>query len=228
MSTISSPIDRSVERNTNSGDAATGSVSSAHANGYGEELILLDRCKAGDKDAWNDLVRKHEKPVFSTAFKLCGNHDDAADVSNQVFVRVFRNLHLFRNDARFSSWLYRIVRNTYMDMCVRPAHTNNISLDSEYTDGNGTTRLQDLQDPRHTPEAQCIRNDIARLIATEVHQLPEYQQEVLKMYHSEGRSYDEIATATGLSVGTVKSRLFRARNLLRMRLAPLHESHVLC
>src|ERR1051326_7976658 len=76
------------------------------------EVVLLERCKAGESAAWDILIRKYEKSVYKFASSLCRNHEEAGDIAGQVFLRLYQNLHTFRNEASFTSWLFRIVRNT--------------------------------------------------------------------------------------------------------------------
>lgn len=196
----------------------------APAAGTLGEAALLERCKRGDRDAWDCLIRRYEKSVYKFAYSLCRNHEEAGDIAGQVFLRLYQNLHTFRNEASFTSWLFRIVRNTYLDLCVRPAHRSHLSLDASPNNDGEPSAGRDIPDPSPTPEAQCMEQETAQLLARAIHHLPAYQRQVLRMYHSEGKSYEEIAEATGLSIGTVKSRLNRARNMLRERLAPYQES----
>lgn len=188
------------------------------------EAVLLERCKSGDDAAWNTLLRRYEKSVYKFAYSLCRNHEEAGDIAGQVFLRLYQNLHTFRNEASFTSWLFRIVRNTYLDLCVRPAHRSHLSLDASPTGDNEPTAGRDVMDPAPSPETLCMDNETAILLAKAIHHLPAYQRQVLRMYHTEGKSYEEIAEATGLSIGTVKSRLNRARTMLRERLAPYQDT----
>jgi len=80
------------------------------------ENALLERCKAGDSKAWDTLIHRYEKSVYKFAYSLCRNHEEAGDIAGQVFLRLYQNLHTFRNEASFTSWLFRIVRNTYLDL----------------------------------------------------------------------------------------------------------------
>jgi RNA polymerase sigma-70 factor (ECF subfamily) len=189
-----------------------------------EAALLLERCNAGDKVAWDTLIKQNEKSVYRFAYRLCRNYDDAADIAGQVFVRLYQNLHTFRHEASFSSWVYRIVRNTYLDICVRPACRNNVSLDQDNPADANITRVREFADPGPTPEAYCIEKETSRMLSRAVKHLPAYQRQVLRMYHAEGKSYEQIAEATGLSIGTVKSRLNRARNMLRERLMPVRDT----
>ncbi len=208
---------------TQSGATTTRPTAAASSDSI-TEAVLLERCKAGDTAAWNSLLRRYEKSVYKFAYSLCRNHEEAGDIAGQVFLRLYQNLHTFRNEASFTSWLFRIVRNTYLDLCVRPAHRSHLSLDASPTGDNEPTAGRDVMDPSPSPEALCMDNETAVLLAKAIHHLPAYQRQVLRMYHTEGKSYEEIAEATGLSIGTVKSRLNRARTMLRERLAPYQDT----
>ena len=188
------------------------------------DLALIERCKSGDTAAWDQLIHRYEKSVYKFAYSLCRNHEEAGDIAGQVFLRLYQNLHTFRNEASFTSWLFRIVRNTYLDLCVRPAHRGHLSLDVGPANDNEPSAGRDIMDPSPSPEAVCLENETAQLLAKAIHHLPAYQRQVLRMYHTEGKSYEEIAESTGLSIGTVKSRLNRARTMLRERLAPFQET----
>ena len=188
------------------------------------EVLLLERCKAGESAAWDTLIRKYEKSVYKFAYSLCRNHEEAGDIAGQVFLRLYQNLHTFRNEASFTSWLFRIVRNTYLDLCVRPAHRGHLSLDAGPNNDSEPSAGRDIMDPSPSPETLCMENEVSQLLAKAIMHLPAYQRQVLRMYHTEGKSYEEIAEATGLSIGTVKSRLNRARNMLRERLTPFQDT----
>lgn len=215
------PMTQTVSQNTSANRAVLSTFSSADNL---SESLLLERCKTGDAGAWDALIRRYEKSVYKFAYSLCRNHEEAGDIAGQVFLRLYQNLHTFRNEASFTSWLFRIVRNTYLDLCVRPAHRGHLSLDASPTNDGEPTAGRDIMDPAPSPESLCMESETAQLLAKAIHHLPAYQRQVLRMYHTEGKSYEEIAEATGLSIGTVKSRLNRARTMLRERLAPYQET----
>ncbi len=189
-----------------------------------EESILLERCKCGDPASWDVLIRRYEKSVYKFAYSLCRNHEEAGDIAGQVFLRLYQNLGSFRAEASFTSWLFRIVRNTYLDLCVRPAHKSHLSLDASPANNTEPSAGRDIPDPSPSPETLCLENETSQMLTKAIQHLPAYQRQVLHMYHAEGKSYEEIATSTGLSIGTVKSRLNRARAMLRERLAPFQET----
>jgi len=190
------------------------------------EMVLVDRCKAGDSRAWEILVSRYEQSVFKFAYSLCRSYEEAGDIAGQVFLRLYQNIHTFRSEASFTAWLFRIVRNTYLDLCIRPAHRSHLSLDARRGSDDKPLQTRDIVDPAATPDTICIRNERARLLARAIQHLPAYQRQVLHLYHSEGKSYEEIAQATGLPIGTVKSRLNRARTTLRERLTPYQDTFV--
>lgn len=187
-----------------------------------EDAGLIQACKGGDSLAWEILIHRYEKSVFKFAYSLCHNYDDAADIAGQAILRVYENLSSFRQDSHFSSWLFCIVRNIYVDTCVRAPHRSCLSLDQGLElDGEIVTR--EIVDPSPTPEERSIEGERRELLRQAILHLPSYQRHMMEMYHTEGRSYEEIARETGLSIGTVKSRLSRARQMLRSRLDSMQE-----
>jgi len=183
---------------------------------------LIQRCKSGDRSAWDILISRYERSVYKFAYTLSRNYDDAADIAGQVFVRLYENIHTFRNDSHFTSWLFCIVRNVYVDTCIRAPHRSHVSIDDgmEY---QGDRLFREIVDPAPTPEARSIESERQELLSKAIRHLPEYQRKMMVMYHAENRSYEEIARLTGLSLGTVKSRLSRARQMLRERLSGLQD-----
>ena len=187
-----------------------------------DDWRLIQACKRGDRDAWDILISRYEKSVYKFAYTLARNYDDAADIAGQVFVRLYENIHTFRNDSHFTSWLFCIVRNVYVDTCVRPQHRSHLSLD-DGMDIDGDRLVREVVDTAPSPLEESIEREKRQVLDKAIRHLPQYQRKIMMMYHSDGRSYEEIAQETGLSLGTVKSRLSRARQMLRERLAPMQE-----
>jgi RNA polymerase sigma-70 factor, ECF subfamily len=187
-----------------------------------DDWRLIQACKRGDREAWNKLISRYEKSVYKFAYTLARNYDDAADIAGQVFVRLYENIHTFRNDSHFTSWLFCIVRNVYVDTCVRPQHRSHLSLD-DGMEIDGDRLVREVVDTAPTPLEASIEHEKQQVLRKAIRHLPQYQRKMMEMYHAEGRSYEEIAQETGLSLGTVKSRLSRARQMLRERLAPMQE-----
>ncbi len=187
-----------------------------------EEKALIERCKRGDLAAFNDLVRKYEKQVYNFAYRLTGNYDDANDVAQDAFLRVFNAIGSFRGDASFSTWLFRITTNVFLDERKRAKAHPQASLD-EYLELGESSVTRQIEDPSPTPEAVLEESERAQLLSNAVRDLPEYQRAMVTLYHGQQKSYEEIAEIMDLPIGTVKSRLNRARLALKEKLSGLRE-----
>jgi len=186
------------------------------------ESILIERCKQGDEAAWNLLVRRYQRTIYRYAYELCRNYDEAADVVGQVLLQIYESLYTFRGDGSFSSWLYRIVRNVYLDLNIRPAYRRlDIPL-APPDNSDGCCAELNIADSGPAPEEICLENEAVSEISKAVSELPAYVRRPLKLRAS-GASYSEIAERTGLNIGTVKSRLSRGRLMLRDRLPRFDE-----
>lgn len=185
---------------------------------YLEDSMLISRSQAGDRSAFNALVQKHHGRAYQYAYRLTRNGDEASDIVVEAFLRVFNALHNFKGQSSFITWLYRIMTNCYLDHKKRDKSKRNVSLEAALQTESGelTRQIVDTSPSPHEEterDARAIRMDLA------VSQLPEFQRAMIVMYHSEMMSYEEIAAALDLPVGTVKSRLNRARLSLRELLA---------
>lgn len=187
-----------------------------------DEMALIERCKQGDLSAFDDIVRRYEKRVYGFAYRLTGNHDDASDVSTDAFVKAYNAIDSFRGDANFSTWLFRIVTNLYLDEQKRSKGHLNIPLD-EYIDLEESSVTRQVEDPSPTPLELLEARERCEAIEWAVRDLPEYQRIMVLLYHTQGQSYEEIAQIVGLPIGTVKSRLNRARLALKKKLEPVRE-----
>jgi len=187
-----------------------------------EERLLIERCKQNDRLAFDELVRKYEKRVYNLAYRLSGHYDDANDISVDAFVRVFQALKMFRGDANFSTWLFRIVTNVYLDKRKRSRNKQHVSLE-EVIELEENTVARQIQDPSPTPGVVVEQKELTGVLQTAIYDLPHDQRTMILLYHTEGLSYEEIATVLELPIGTVKSRLNRARLKLREKLIPVKE-----
>ena len=187
-----------------------------------EEKALIERCKRGDLAAFNDLVRKYEKQVYNFAYRLTGNYDDANDVAQDAFLRVFNAIGSFRGDASFSTWLFRITTNVFLDERKRAKAHPQASLD-EYLELGESSVTRQIEDPSPTPEAVLEESERAQILSKAISDLPEYQRAMVTLYHGQQKSYEEIAEIMDLPIGTVKSRLNRARLALKEKLSGLRE-----
>ncbi|MBI2843487.1 MAG: sigma-70 family RNA polymerase sigma factor [Armatimonadetes bacterium] len=186
------------------------------------EKSLIERCKQGDIAAFNDLVQRYEKRVFNFAYRMAGNYDDANDVAQEAFIRVFNSINTFRGDANFTTWLYRIVTNVYLDERKRQKSHLHTSLE-DYVELDENTVTRQIEDGRPTPDHVIERIERDDLLHSAIQELPDYQRIMVVLYHTQGKSYEEIAQIMKLPIGTVKSRLNRARLALKEKLEPIRE-----
>jgi RNA polymerase sigma-70 factor (ECF subfamily) len=179
-----------------------------------EERRLITRSQRGDLDAFDALVRAYERPVYNLAYRMTGNYDDANDVAAEAFVRVFNAIGRFRGDSAFSTWMYRIATNVFLDERKRRRAHPQVSLDDEI-DTEGTSVQRQIEDSAPGPGALAEEQERRRILDDAIQKLPDFQREMITMYHVLNMSYDEIGEITGAPIGTVKSRLNRARLALR-------------
>lgn len=187
-----------------------------------EDLELIRRFRAGDYGAMEVLVQRHYRTVFNLAFRLSGDYDDAQDIVSEAFIRVQNALPNFRGDANFSTWLYRIVKNVFLDERKKQRVRSHSSLE-EMVDLDDSAVSRQVEDPTPGPEWLMERNEQAEIIQRAVLSLPKTQRLMIGLYHFQHRSYDEIAEIMGLPIGTVKSRLNRARLALKSKLHSVRE-----
>lgn len=187
-----------------------------------EERFLVERSRRGDVTAFDQLVRAYERAIFNTAYRLCGSHDDAADMAQEAFVRAWNNLKSFRGDAAFSTWLHRIVTNVFLDDRKRKRARPQQSLD-EALELEESRVARQFEDKSPGPQEIAEGGERQRILQRAIAGLPEAQRVMVVLYHTQGLAYEEIAEITGLPMGTVKSRLNRARLALRDRLGPVAE-----
>ena len=178
-----------------------------------DEQASIRLAKEGDEQAFEALVTAYERKVYNYALRSTGNEQDAMDITQEVFLRVFRSLSGFKEESSFSTWLYRITFNICIDFSRKNAklNENSLSLDGEIANG----KELELPDERHAPEAAYDRKELREEIAGAILRLSEQHREVLVMREISGLSYAEIAEVLELEEGTVKSRIARARENLR-------------
>lgn len=183
-----------------------------------DDLLLIDRAQRGDRSAFDDLIRKHERRAYQYAYRLTSNPEEACDVVADSFIRVHGALANFKGNSAFTTWLYRIITNCFLDLRKRDKGRFNVSLDQAVVShGEGEMERQ-VEDDGPGPGDLAEQGERARSLTTAVGKLPEYQRAMIVMYHAEGLAYEEIAEALDLPIGTVKSRLNRARLQMREHL----------
>ena len=173
------------------------------------ENEIIQRVLGGDKNAFEGLVITNQKNVYNLAFKMTRSEEDALDLSQEAFMKAFRQLGNFRGDCRFSVWLYRLTYNLCIDFLRKKPKSNIISLNFE--DESGDSVPLEIPDLRNLPEDTALRNEMRKNITDSICDLPVKHREVIAMREVTGMSYEEIASSLNINVGTVKSRLARAR-----------------
>ena len=165
----------------------------------------------GNVNDFEKLVTAYEKNVYNIALRMVGDPDDAADMTQEAFIKAYRALSGFRGDSKFSSWLYRIASNVCLDFLRSRSRHPQVSLSTVDEDDRATFELPDM---RQNPEEQLMKKLGMEAVRRGLEQLPEQQRQILVLRELGGLSYAELAQTLGLEEGTVKSRIFRARKRL--------------
>ena len=184
---------------------------------------LLDKARKGDIVAFEQLVEVYRKKIFNIALRMTGNHDDAGELTQEVFIRVYRSLRNFKGESQFSTWIYRIATNMCLDELRRRKKRKIISLDEEIRMvDDGEVRRQ-IEDDKPLPETIAETNELKKMVKDALMSLPDEYRLVIVMRDIHGFSYSEIAKIIKCPEGTVKSRINRARKALRGILADKKE-----
>ena len=183
----------------------------------GREAALIQRCAARDEDACAELVSEHQRMVYQLSLNLLGDHNEALDLSQEVFLRVFRTIDNFRGQSALRTWIYRIVVNQARNRqrwWRRRHRSQQVSLDEHIRDHGDVPAKRTSGDP----DTLLNRKELAEQIRAALDDLPFDQRTAVVLREIDGLSYEEIGYSLGIAVGTVKSRLARAREALRARL----------
>jgi RNA polymerase sigma-70 factor (ECF subfamily) len=171
------------------------------------DQLLVDRARLGDRHAFDLLVLKYQSRLLSLVNRLVSNQSDALDILQDTFVKAYRSLHTFRGESAFYTWLYRIAVNTAKNhLASKLKESKDVSVDDEAT--GELSVLQDLS----APDEEAGAEELQRAILHAIEQLPDDLKQALTLRELEGMSYDEIALAMNCPIGTVRSRIFRARD----------------
>src|SRR5438876_3542779 len=175
---------------------------------------LVQTAVAGREASFEELVRRYQRPIAAYVYRMVGDYDAALDLTQEVFIKVYNSLARYRSEFKFSTWIYKIAHNAAIDHLRRHAvreQTLTGSID-------GDRREIFIESRRLTPEQESERRERRSEIESVVQLLPAAYRELIALGHSHDLSYDEIAEVTGLPLGTVKNRLFRAREAMRDQL----------
>ena len=172
---------------------------------------LVRTAVSGREAAFEELVRRYQRPIASYVYRMVGDYDAALDLTQEVFIKVYNSLSRYRSEFKFSTWIYKIAHNTAIDHLRRHTVRDQIMT----ADGDGPRCEIAIESRRLTPEQESEREERRSEIESVVQSLPAAYRELIVLRHSHDLSYDEIAEVTGLPLGTVKNRLFRAREAMR-------------
>jgi RNA polymerase sigma-70 factor (ECF subfamily) len=174
---------------------------------------LISRAAGGDPSAFQVLVERHRSMVYRVAYQFAGNHHDAEDIAQDVFIKVYRSLDRFRQDAQLTSWMYRIVMNA----CIDHRRRQRSAIAAPFGD-EAEQRMLNTPEGTPGPEDRAYAGELGQVLESEIGRLPSGQRVVFVMRHHQGMKLCEIADALGLAEGTVKRQLHAAVHRLRQAL----------
>lgn len=183
---------------------------------------IIELCRKGDRDAFNLLMQEHQDRVFGMAYSLLSDYEDAKDASQEVFIKVYKSISSFKGQSAFTTWLYVICRNVCNDILRKRQKNGNIvlSLDDDESDNNP---VKEIKSDAPSPEEQAELSETQRAVWDAINSLKLEHREILIYSDMQQLSYEEVAHILKCPVGTVKSRLNRARNALRKKLSDKRE-----
>ncbi|HID56907.1 TPA: sigma-70 family RNA polymerase sigma factor [Candidatus Poribacteria bacterium] len=182
------------------------------------DYILVKRFQEGDFEAFNELVRRYRKRVYEIAYNFTHNPDDALDLTQEIFLRVFKSLGTFRHRSSFYTWLYSISRNYCIDYTRRKRRYREMEINENMPHRREDYLYSGGRIP--PPDDKVEREELRRRIEEAIDSLPDMQRQVFILRHYEGLSLKEIAKVLNRSIGTVKANLFHATRKLREMLSP--------
>ncbi|NLY43522.1 MAG: sigma-70 family RNA polymerase sigma factor [Clostridiaceae bacterium] len=178
------------------------------------EKLLIQKCKNGDVEAFEQLIESYQKKVFGIAFRMLGNTEDASDVAQEVFLKVFKSITNFKEESSLSTWIYRIATNVCLDEIRKRKKATVVSINSTIQLEDGEIDMQ-VEDQGPHPDEIVERKELENEVKKAIERLNNEHKIVIILRDIQGLSYDEIADILQCSLGTVKSRINRARNSLK-------------
>jgi len=179
-----------------------------------QDFKLIDQAtEEGNQSAFAMLMDRYKRPVYHMILKMVRNVDDAEDLTIEAFAKAFKNLHRFKKDYTFSTWLFRIATNNAIDF-IRKKKLQTYSLNTSFTDDSGDAVTIDVEDRNLTPDEEAIKQQKIELVQMFVTKLPTKYQRLVRLRYFDELSYDEIAKTLEAPLGTIKAQLHRARELM--------------
>ena len=180
------------------------------------DRILIKEALEGNQRAYDELIKKYRGSVYNLVYRMIENRQEAEDIVQETFIKAFNALITFNEEFAFSTWLFKIATNNCIDT-LRKRKLQTYSLDTPVQTKDGEVS-RDFADKRYSPEQSTISSESTLMILDAVEALPKKYQHVINMRHKEDRSYEEISDLLKIPIGTVKARIFRARELLKRKL----------
>ena len=179
-----------------------------------EDFRLIDKAlEDGDEQAFAELMQRYKMAVYHMILKMVRNVDDAEDLTIEAFAKAFKNLHKFKKDYTFSTWLFRIATNNAIDF-IRKKKLKTLSLNTTFKNDSGDDVNIDVEDENLNPQQEAIKTQKIELVQMFVTKLPSKYQRLVKLRYFDELSYDEIAKELDAPLGTIKAQLYRARELM--------------
>ncbi len=190
-----------------------------------DELELVKRSKNKDRKAFNELMLAYQRRIFNIMYRFTGDYEEAKDLTQDVFIKVFKSLDSLKEDKKFKSWIIAIAANTFRNrykynMSRGKGRTD--SIDSQIETQNGSIKVE-LKDNKPGADDVVHSSRIKELVQQKINLLKDEHKEVIVLRDIDGLSYEEVSTVLEISIGTVKSRIFRAREELRKQLVEVIE-----
>ena len=179
--------------------------------------LLIEQCLNGRQGSFSKLIDKYKKLTFNVAYRMTNNLQDAEDISQEVFIRVYRSLYNFNPNYKFSTWLYQMTLNICRDR-FRKGKIPSVSLDAPFNKDDQKDFSSIIPDNQNNPEDIIMGVEQTNFINDLIASLPPKYREVITLRHLRDLSYEEMSKILNISLGSVKSRLFRARELLKNKL----------
>lgn len=176
------------------------------------DIEIVNRCLAGDVDAFEVLVERYKKAVFNTAYRMMGSMEEAEDVSQEAFIRIYNSLSRYNPEYKFITWALKITTNLCLDS-LRRKKAETVPIDENF----------EIKDGKDTPEEEYIRKEKQKMVQDAIMKLPDKYREFLILFHHRNLSYQEIMDITGESLTIVKNRLYRARQMLKEELLSIEK-----
>ncbi|MBM7686418.1 RNA polymerase sigma factor [Defluviitalea raffinosedens] len=178
-----------------------------------DEKRLVNKAKNGNIAAFEELITAHEVKIYNIAYRMFHNEEDAKDLSQEIFIKVFENIGKFKGNSSFSTWLYRIATNTCIDELRRRKGKETYSIDAEVETDEGNMK-REYSDLKPNPEEMAINKEVSIQIQNAMDHLSEEHKTAIILRDLQGLEYNEISEILECSLGTVKSRISRARRQL--------------